>query len=317
MGQRIICLFVAAVLLFIVVPVIAPAGPQPVSGGPNSNGGGGGGGGSHLSLESFSSNLESWQKDNPTKYQYMVKLLSKGTVEAYKEPTIALGYSKNKSINRNEQLDIKFQVLNPNSIDLRIPLFVDLEAKVQGDDDFRKVNQNSMVVQPFAYLEKGKFNIFEASWPEITTLGQLDKIGVLKLRQGVIKFRAVYNDGSRKKYSSDWIFTPPYYGELALNLTNRPPEMKNVSLVAPNQTRYNDPIEYKATIEDLDGDLLNVTLHILDTKEEELKNVTQMVLPGIVSFKVGEYGFFSETDAGKNFTYYYSFDDGINSNQTE
>ncbi len=44
-------------------------------------------------------------------------------------------------------------------------------------------------------------------------------------------------------------------------------------------------------------------------------NETQITLPGIVSFKAGEYGFFSETDAGKNFTYYYSFDDGINSNQ--
>jgi hypothetical protein len=127
----------------------------------------------------------------------------------------------------------------------------------------------------------------------------------------------VYNDGSRKKYSSDWISTPPFYDELALNLTNRPPEMKNISLVAPNQTRYNDPIEYKANIDDPDGDTLNVTLHILGNKGIEFKNETQNIKPEDISFKSSEYGFFSESDAGKNFTYYYSFDDGINSNRTE
>jgi hypothetical protein len=92
--------------------------------------------------------------------------------------------------------------------------------------------------------------------------------------------------------------------------------MKNISLIASNKTRYNDPIEYRATIDDADGDMINVTLHILDAKGKELDNKTQITLPGIVSFKAGEYGFFSETDAGKNFTYYYSFDDGINSNRT-
>jgi hypothetical protein len=318
MSQKIICLLVAAVLLFSIAPVIAPAGPQPSSSGSSSGGGGGGGGGSHLTLESFTNNLVSWQKENPTKYQYMIKLLSKGNVQAYNDPIIALGYSKNKSINRNEQLDIKFQVQNPNSIDLRIPLFVDLEAKVQGSDEFKRVNQNSMVVQPFAYSEMDKLNVFESSWPEIGTLSQLEKKGVLKLRTGVIKFRAVYSDGSRKKYSSDWIFDDPsYYGELALNLTNRPPEMKNITLAAPNQTRYNDPIEYKATIDDPDGDMLNVTLHIIDNKGKEYKNETQNIKPGDVTFKSSEYGFFGESDAGKNFTYYYSFDDGMNRNKTE
>lgn len=305
-------------ILFLFLPIIAQGGGTPGSGtSSGGGGGGGGGGGSNLGLDSFTRYLESWQKESPTKYKYMIQLLSKGNVQAYKDPYIALGYFKNKSINKNEQLDIKFQVQNPNPIDLRIPLFVDLEAKVQGSDDFKKINQNSMVVQPFAYSEQGKFNILESSWPEISTLSQLDKIGALKLKPGVIKFRAVYSDGSRKKYSSDWSFSPPYYGELDLNLTNRPPEMKNISLVAPNQTRYNDPIEYKATIDDPDGDMLNVTLHILGDNGMEFRNETQNIKPGDVSFKSSEYGFFSESDAGKNFTYYYSFDDSINRNRTE
>ena len=75
--------------------------------------------------------------------------------------------------------------------------------------------------------------------------------------------------------------------------------------------RYNDPIEYKANIADADGDLLNVTLHILDENGVELKNETLNMKPGPVSFKANEYGFFKEADAGKNFTYYYSYDDGI------
>ena len=309
MSRKTIYVLVLLVLLISVATVVAPKPQPPPNPGESRV--------THLSLDSFTRYLESWQKENPTKYKYVTQLLSKSGVPDYKPPSIALGYSKNKSVNKNEQLNIKFQVQNPNSVDLRIPLYVDLEAKVQGSDDFKKINQNSMVVQPFAYSETNNANIFESSWPEMSTLNQLEKIGVLKLKPGVIKFRAVYNDGFRKKYSNDWIFTPPYYGELVLNLTNRPPEIKNISLVAPNQTMYNDLIEYKAVVDDPDGDILNVTLHILDDKGMEFKKETQNIKPGEVSFKSSGYGFFGESDAGKNFSYYYSFDDGINSNRTE
>jgi hypothetical protein len=315
MRQKMICLLFISALILSIVPVIAPAGPQPASSG--GGGGGGGGGGSSLNLDRFTNYLESWQKENPTKYKYMVQLLSKGGVPNYIDPSIGLKYVNNKSINKNEELDIRFEVQNSNPIDLRIPLFVDLEVKGPGSNVFKKVNQNSMVVQPFAYTEQGKINFFQSRWPEVSTFSQMDKMGVLKLRTGEITFRAVYYDGNRKKYSTDWIFFSPYYSELVLNLTNRPPEMRNLSLEAPNQTRYNDPIEYKATIDDPDGDMLNVTLHILNDKGKELKNETQNVKPGDISFKSSEYGLFSESDAGKNFTYYYSFDDGINSNKTE
>lgn len=316
MRQKGICLIVIAILILSIAPVIAPAGPQPSSNSGTSSSGSDGGGGSRLSLASFTNSLESWQKENPTKYQYMTKLMSNGNARAYKVPSIGLKYSKNKSVNRNDELDIKFQVQNPNPIDLRIPLFIDLEAMAPGENGYKKVNQNSMIVQPFSYAEQDDVNFFESSWPELSTFGQMNKMGVLELKIGEVKFRAVYNDGTRKVYSSSWKFYPPYYDELVLNLTNRPPEMKNISIAAPSTARFNDPIEYKSTVEDSDRDVLNVTLHILDTKGKELKNVTQMVLPGSVSFKANQFGFFSETDAGKNFTYYYSFDDGINSNRT-
>lgn len=87
--------------------------------------------------------------------------------------------------------------------------------------------------------------------------------------------------------------------------------MSDFDVIPGGLVRYNDPIEYKANIADADGDLLNVTLHILDENGVELKNETLNVKPGAVSFKANEYGFFKEADAGKNFTYYYSYDDGI------
>lgn len=305
MGQKSVCVLAVLVVMMYVAPVLAPS-PAP---GPS-----GGGGGSRLNLDSFTRYLESWNEQNPAEYQHMLDLLSKGNDKSYKKPIIALRYSNNDSVNKNDQLGIRFQVNNPNPIDLRIPLYVDLEAKVPGSDHFEKVNQNSMVVQPFAYLEKDDANIFESSWPEISTLGQMERAGIPKLMPGVIKFRAVYNDGIIKTYSSDWKFSPPYFGELEINLTNHPPQINNISLSAPNQTRHQDLIEYRAFIDDSDDDMLNVTLHILYDNGVEFKNETQRVKPGDISFNSIDYGFFSESEAGKNFTYYYSFDDGLSRN---
>ena len=107
MRQMGICLIVIAILILLIAPVIAPAGPQPSSNSGTSSSSGGGGG-SRLSLASFTNYLESWQKENPTKYQYMTKLMSNGNARAYKVPSIGLKYSKNKSVNRNDELDIKF-----------------------------------------------------------------------------------------------------------------------------------------------------------------------------------------------------------------
>ncbi len=96
-------------------------------------------------------------------------------------------------------------------------------------------------------------------------------------------------------------------------MTNSLPRMSQFNVTPGGPVRYNDPIEYKANIEDEDGDMLNVTLHILDENGNEIRNETLNTKPGPVSFKANEYGFFNEDDAGKNFTYYYSYDDGINS----
>ena len=92
MGQKAICLLIIAALLLSIVPAVAPAGPQPASTSSSGSSGGGGGGssGSRLSLESFTNYLVSWQKENPAKYKYMIQLLSKGNVQAYKDPSLGL-----------------------------------------------------------------------------------------------------------------------------------------------------------------------------------------------------------------------------------
>ena len=62
---------------------------------------------------------------------------------------------------------------------------------------------------------------------------------------------------------------------------------------------------------------MNVTLHVLDEKGKERKNVSQEVKAGDrIVFKASQNGFFGEGDAGKNFTYYYTYGDGINITNT-
>jgi hypothetical protein len=127
-----------------------------------------------------------------------------------------------------------------------------------------------------------------------------------------VKVRANVSDGVNKWSTASYSgMKPPYYSELVFNVTNSLPKMSDFNVTPSGLVRYNDPIEYKASIADADGDLLNVTLHILDENGVELKNETLNMKPGPVSFKANEYGFFKEADAGKNFTYYYSYDDGI------
>jgi hypothetical protein len=72
---------------------------------------------------------------------------------------------------------------------------------------------------------------------------------------------------------------------------------------------------YLANLTDPDGDEVNITLHVIDDHDMEKGNITQVVAgKGQARFLGNE--FFSKSDAGKNFTYYYTFGDGIASNAT-
>lgn len=307
-GVIILCL-----LLVTVTPAFGQKGDD-YQGPPDFNGGDGdgrdsSGGKSKLSLNQFKLYLESWQRADPTKYQDMIKLLRQGDPEAYNRPYIWLYYGGNLTngsitVSRNEvPSTINFRVKNPNSLDLRRTLFVDLQAKLPGERKYRNVNQFPQVVQPFDYEVKEEKHFTSLKrWPEITSFSQLGGVGEVKLR-------AYMTDGTRDYLSSNT--THPYYGVMIINITNAPPRLFNATLIGPRSPRYNDPLEYVAEVFDPDGDLMTVTLHITDPAGRAVRNETQEAKSGQVSFKAAQYGFFGEADAGKNFTYYYTVNDGI------
>lgn len=297
------------------------SGAAPGGGAKAPSGGGGGGGGTRLTLDSFVIYLDTWQKDNPALYQQMVKHLTQGVQVSPKDPYVALYHKGNRSVNREDMLKIFGYVQNSNTLDQRTTYFLSLEAK-EPTQDFKKITQVPLVIQPFSYQEKDKLTCYFATWPEISTFGNLIKSGVFRQKTGEMSFRASVTDGSKTWTSDLWpdnAESQDYYGVLKLNLTNRPPTINNSSInLSIMNPRFNDPFEYKANITDPDGDMLNITLHILDEQEHEYKNRTQMIKGGgPVSFNSREYDLFSEGDAGKNFSYYYSFDDELAFNKTE
>jgi len=179
-----------------------------------------------------------------------------------------------------------------------------LEVKEPGSDKYERINSWPEKIQTNEYSEKTNTTL--RIWGMLPSFSYLKNVGEVRVRANV-------SDGVNKWSTASYSeLKPPYYSELVFNVTNSLPAMSDFDVTPSGLVRYNDPIEYKANIADADGDLLNVTLHILDENGAEVKNETLNMLPGAISFKANEYGFFKEADAGKNFTYYYSYDDGIN-----
>lgn len=108
-------------------------------------------------------------------------------------------------------------------------------------------------------------------------LADLKQVGEVRIgvnvSDGVIKWSTVsYND-----------VQPTHYSELVFNVTNSIPKMSEFNLAPTGPVRYNDPIRIQGRdLSDPDGDLLNVTLHILDELgREEVNNITLQMKPGL------------------------------------
>ena len=264
---------------------------------------GGGGGSRQTSIENLLKTLQDAKNKKNPKFDELAKLL-------YVPPFITKGYDKNLSLGlavngngtltRNEKFVISATVENPNPIEVRRVLYLDLYMVGPGDGSFRKMNSVPIMITNNEYdIVRGR-NLSTRTFPELTTFNNLKTTGhvVLKLNVG---------DG-QYIWSSE---------NLTLNIINRPPILENLTLQAPEKPKFNDPIIYTANVTDLDEDLVNVTLHILDDQNRERKNETRFILPGdIAKFVASENGFFDKADSGKNFTYYYSFSDGIVVNNT-
>jgi len=306
MNKKLICLLVIFCMLLSVQNVV---GPETTSAGSSGGSGGGGGGGSkQVDIDRLLKAVEDGKKNKPEKFEELKTLLWKDpiTSENYTLPTVLLYYGgNNTTVSRTEPVEVMTVIKNNNLPEMRRMLDLYLEAKEPGSDEYRRLNLFPNKIQANEY--NAKTNITQRIWNDLPSFAYLKQIGEVRLRVNA-------SDGVNKWSTSSYKdLEPPFYSELVFNVTNSLPRMSQFNVTPGGLVRYNDPIEYKANIEDEDGDMLNVTLHILDENGNEVRNETISTMPGPVSFKANAYGFFKEDDAGKNFTYYYSYDDSINS----
>ncbi|MFZ3149952.1 MAG: hypothetical protein WA137_13070 [Methanothrix sp.] len=305
MNRKLICILVIVALLLSVQNVIGPATKSAGSSG-GSGGGGGGGGSKQVTIDSLLKTIKDGEKNKPAKFEELRTLLWKDpiTSEEYQMPTVLMYYKgNNTTVSRTQPLEIITVATNNNPLEMRRMLDLYLEVKGPGSDKYERINSWPEKIQTNEYNEKTNTTL--RIWGMLPSFAYLKNVGEVKVRANI-------SDGVNKWSTAGYTgLKPPYYSQLVFNVTDSLPVMSSFNVTPSGLVRYNDPIEYKADIADADGDLLNVTLHILDENGVELKNETLNMLPGAVSFKANEYGFFKEADAGKNFTYYYSYDDGI------
>ncbi|MDH7597002.1 MAG: hypothetical protein QHG98_04555 [Methanothrix sp.] len=286
-------------------PSVSPAPPTP------SEGGGGGSSHRQTDMEKIIKALEQGKKQNPKRFEYLQTLLWKEYTPPgeYRLPAVLIYYKGNTTVRRSDPLEIQAYVTNENELEIRRPLYIDLEMAEPGGD-FRRVNSQTQIVQVNEYFSTDGINYTYRSFPEITDLRSLKETGR-------VRFRIKYTDSLYKMYSSNWsVSSPQLFPVLELNVINNPPVVNYTNVTY--RPRYSDPIEYVADIMDPDGDTLNVTLHILnEDNSTERTNVTQELRgSGTVRFRNSEYGFFGKEDAGKTFRYYYTVGDGINVTST-
>lgn len=302
MNRKLICILVIFAILLSVQNVVGPATKSSGS----TSGGGGGGGSKPVDIDKLLKAVEDGKKNKPDTFEELKTILWKDpiTSENYTLPTVLMYYNgNNTTVSRTEPIDIITVVTNNNPLEMRRMLDLYLEVKDPGESVYRRVNSWPEKIQTNEYNEK--HNTTQRTWTMLPSFLYLKKVGEVRLRVNV-------SDGVNKWSTASYSrVNPPFYGELIFNVTNSLPNMSSFEVTPSGLVRYNDPIEYRSIIEDADGDMLNVTLHILDENGNEFKNETINTKPGPLSFKANEYGFFAESDSGKNFTYYYSYDDGI------
>jgi hypothetical protein len=301
---------ISILLLFLFLNALLAQGDTDI---PVEEGGGSSSGGGHkqIDFDKILKALQEGKDKKPQEFEQLKTLLWKNPItnEKYKVPVVLMYYEgNNTTVSRNQPLDIITIVTNNNLPEQRRMLDMYYEVKNPGSNKYERLNSWPEKIQANEYNDK---NTTQRVWGMLPSFSYLKNVGKVSLRANV-------SDGVYKWSTASYSdLKPPFYSELVFNLTNIPPTMSDFNLTPSGLVRYNDPIVYKATIADKDEDMLNVTLHILDEKGTELKNQTSVAKAGDVRFKANDYGFFSEADAGKNFTYYYSFDDGINASRTE
>jgi hypothetical protein len=299
--------------------MIAKEGPQPSQTSPG--GGGGGGGSKQMTIDDLIKVVDKAKDDkNNKKYEQLRDLL-------YKEPSskgdniqpdVYMYFNGNRTnITRTQPVKIMSYIKDTNPQDsMRRVLWLYLQEKKPGERSYEKISDYPQIIGQSDYKwhnDEGNYNYTTVDWPEIVDFRDLKTVGE-------VRFMVNASDGRNKWTTKDEGITDgkPFFSELVLNIINTPPTLENISLITQNsQPRFKEPIKYIARVVDNESDPVTVTLHIQDLNHTEKINATESAKAGEdVEFLAGNYGFFSKQDSGKNFTYYYTISDGINTTNT-
>ena len=321
MRKKAICLLIIAALLLSIVPAVAPAGPQPASTSSGSSGGGGGGS-SHkqTTIDDLISAVKKAKDEKDKKYEQLRDMLYKEpTTQAnYNRPVVYMYFDGNRTnITRTQPIKIMSYIKDTNPQDsMRRVLWLYLQEKKPGERSYEQISSNPQIIGQNDYEfhnDEGNYNYTTVIWPEIMDFSDLKKVGE-------VRFMVNASDGRNKWTTKQEGIRDgkPFFSELVLNIINTPPTLENVSLITQNpEPRFNEPIKYSARIVDNESDPVTVTLHIQDLNHTEKVNATESAKAGEdIVFLAGDYGFFSKEDSSKNFTYYYTVSDGINTTNT-
>lgn len=269
----------------------------PVDGGSSSRGGN-----KQIDFDKILKALQEGKEKKPEKFeelQTLININDINTAEYNKVPSLGLGITGNKTLTRNDEFVISAKVVNPNPIEIRRPMYLYLEIQEPRENAFKVINPVAQIIQINEYERKDGQNSSYRNFPDLTSFSNLRTVGPV-----ILRLKA--SDGQYTWYSKN----------LTLNVTNQEPLISDINISSISKPRYNDAIIYEANITDLDGDNVNVTLHILDEYGREKDNSTHIVNgAGQVKFIGNKY--FKKSDAGKSFHYYYTYGDGMATNKTK
>jgi len=325
MNKKLICILVIFAFLLSVQNVV---GPATIPSG--STGSSGGHGGSKVDIDRMLKAVQDGKTQKKQVYDELRLLLYIPTLKPkdYIPPSVwVYDDNKYKNVSRDDRINISALVKNDNALEARRTVILTLEVKEPGEKEFKSFNAEPQKIFMKEYSKQ--YNTSIRAFPELTSFRYLKNVGNVTIR---IKAE----DGLDTYYSNKSNYQPyedkGYYlrPELVFDVHNVPPQINNSSMVvSPNPSAFDSLIEFKGSFNDsqnlssLGGDIdsVDVTLHLLQD-DKEVNNVTKKVLPsdGFI-FSTKDKNFFNKTDSGKNFSYYYTLNDGIlggkNSTATE
>ena len=273
-----------------------------------------------ITVEKILKAVQDGKTQKPAVYEDLRKLLHIDILKPinYIAPYVWV-YDDNKyrNVSREDRINISALVRNDNNLELRRTIILTLEIKEPGEKDFKPFNTEPQKIFMNEYGEQ--YNTSERTFPELTSFRYLKKVGNVTIR---IKAE----DGLATYYSSDsgYHAYKGYYlrPELVFNVHNVPPQINNSTMSVTPSATWDGFIEYRASLNRTERNLvssgkeqntINATLYIYnDSNGREKFHISKDFPEGDdIYFSTKDASFFTDKDAGKNFTYRFSVCDGI------